>query len=702
MILKSSFFKMLKQERKTNFWYPLIVFVYFFLILEVQLLMRIQEMERWPNRYDYSIKHYFANYYLAIDSNLLMTISSCIVGCISALLVFSYIQSRKKLDMIHSLPVKRGTIFGANYMAGVSYFVFPMIIHTVLIILIASFKGCMSGHGIKDLIAFMCCQGLFYLLTYTMTILAIMLTGNFIVSILATAVLQCYSFFILLLKSELYYEFYHTAVIGHLKPVFAFSPVHMIVNMCGKFDEYRNINTGISYQIVVGYAFVILLAVLIFGTISFFLYRYRSTEAAGRAIAFPKLEPLIKCMLCIPISLFVGLLFFDFSSTSSFAWMIFGMCFSFIMFCIFMEMIFRMDVRAGLKHWYHILYNGVCVCLILAIFKMDVLGFDTYVPAREEISYISTSLDDFMYISMYGERYIQDRDISNFRMQNVKLTDDATYQFVNKLAKDSLKYSDMVNSQAALDSEEYEKLLKEEANYHPITVCYHLKNGKEEYRRYLYDLTDQASRQAVENMFNSREYKLGSMPILKNGWYKEVDSLKCYTSFSEETFTLTEAEKNQLLNAYQSDIMGLSFEEALEIRPIAMLEITYLSNSKEYYESGYQVFDSFTKTKTLLEEFGIKLVDEDFQGNISNVTITYYDYENENFPEINITDAEKIAEILEYAISYSLTNGFRYIHNDYDIDIDIEYFNELGHKNYRYMYFYNNRVPKFVLEELGL
>lgn len=700
MTSKSSFFKIVKQQHKNLFWYPLIIFVYFFIILEVQFLMRVQDIERWPARFKYNKVHYFANLFLSIDKNLCMTVSVCALGCISALLLFSYVQSRNKLDLIHSLPVKRGTIYWANYVTGVSFFCVPVFVHSFFILALASAKGCMSMHGFIDYFAFMGCELLFYLLTYSMTVVAIMLTGNFVVGILATVVLQSYSYLIGMLKNELYYEFFRSAVRGKVKPVFAFSPIDMIVKICTKMSTYRRSNSGISYQSVFGYAFVLLAAVVILGVLAYFLYRYRKTEAAGRAIAFPVVEPVIKCLLCIPVSLEVGYLFSEVASANPFPWMVFGMVFCFILFCLVMEMIFRMNIREGLKHWHHIIFNGVCTCLILVILKTDVLGYNTYVPSMEEISHIAVSLEDAMYISRWGDMSYEDMDISNYRLKHVKLEDQETYAFVSSLAKEQLHYPDEGNSAVTYDVANG----KESRNYHEITVCYYLKNGKEVYRKYLYDYARDEHKNEVARIFNSREYKLGSIPLLQEGWNLDIDRLNCEGLFMEDSFQLSENQKNELLNAYQSDIMNLTFDELVHKRPIYVMEFNYnMKNGAQGYEDGYRVYESFTKTRKCLETIGITDDWNQMPEKINSVTITYYNYEEDkdDFPSITVTEQDKMLEVIQNAVSYAMMRGGLFVSNEHELDIDVEFINEKGEKHYKYMTFFNNQVPQFVLDEFG-
>ena len=62
-------------------------------------------------------------------------------------------------------------------------------------------------------------------------------------------------------------------------------------------------NEPYYYSAFVPYVFVILIAVLLITVTGYVLYRIRSTEAAGRAIAFRRTEPVIKAMIVIPLSL---------------------------------------------------------------------------------------------------------------------------------------------------------------------------------------------------------------------------------------------------------------------------------------------------------------------------------------------------------------------------------------------------------------
>lgn len=125
-----------------------------------------------------------------------------------------------------------------------------------------------------------------------------------------------------------------------------------------------------------------------------FLYRLRPTETAGKPIAFPKAESVLKILLSIPLGICAAFYLDSLANQASNNIVIFILAIlcTFI-FAIVIEFIYTMD----LKHLFakRALLLSVSLAFgITAIYKFDLFKYDNYIP-KNEIESIAIYMEDF-------------------------------------------------------------------------------------------------------------------------------------------------------------------------------------------------------------------------------------------------------------------------------------------------------------------
>ena len=428
MTSKNLFFKLIWQDFKKRIWCPILIFLVYFLGMELRLLNYFDRMERYPSNYNYTIRHYLANEFFSPAQNYTVTYLTIIVGVVCALSGYAYLHSKKQLDTYHSMPVKREALFLSRHVSGFLMFLVPVIMHIFICLMIGVARGAFSGHGVVNAFGFFGVQILCFLLLYSITIISVCLTGNMIISILGCCVLAGYSSIIAYVGHFLYNKFFHTYLSSSSEQTMAFSPIGMILKLHWYAEEYQEMNSGFSYRCILPYSLVILLVIVVFTLVGVWLYKIRATEAAGKPIAFAITEPFIKTIVVIPVSIYSGLLIQEFANTNSFGWFIFGIIFGFLVIALVMESIFRLDIKCAFHHWKQLIFNGACLILIVVVFKYDVLGYNTYVPSEKELSGCAVSIGGLMNISLeertqrYGYKYTSALDYqSHSYVQNDNL-----------------------------------------------------------------------------------------------------------------------------------------------------------------------------------------------------------------------------------------------------------------------------------------
>lgn len=721
MTSKNLFFKLIWQDFKKRIWCPILIFLAYFLGMEIRLLNYLDRMERYPSNYDYTIQHYLANEFFTPDSNYTITYMTIIIGAVCALSGYAYLHSRKQLDTYHSMPVKREVLFFSRYISGVLMFFIPFAIHTLICLLVGMANGAFSGHGLINALGFLGIQMLGFLLMYSICIIAICLTGNLIISILGSCVLAGYSSIISVLREIMYAKFFHTYLSSYHEEMWAFSPIGMLVKLHECAEEYRKLNFGFSYRCMFSYVFVILFAIVLFTVIGVFLYKKRATEAAGKPIAFGITEPFIKAIVVIPASIYCGLLIQEIVNSNSFGWLVFGIIFGFLVVALVMEIIFRLDIKCAFHHWKQLVFNGACVALIVVIFKYDVLGYNTYVPGEKELSGCAVSIGGLMNIDLeerterYGYQYTSALD---YRFEHMNIIDNpSAMALARKAANDNLQYAEYEYYEGIEDSPEYQEIQEREAGYRDIAFQYTKSNGKKVYREYIIDISDEETLNLLAEVFLDSDYKLAAFPILTNGWKKEYSSVICTSNDFTESVKLSAERQARLFEVYQSELLDLTLEEVMNEVPIGTLSFQlkgYSKNAYGGYEEGYKIYPSFTATFELMKEYGFDFTKELAAEQTKEIVVSRYYDDEELFEEAESTEVVAVKEysnevVLEYTdeeskeallssiVNRELLRGVTYyLDMEEDEDDIVVYYDMDGVEESRSYRFYEDRKPDFI------
>lgn len=729
MTSKNLFFKRMKQDLEQRIWLPVLFFIISFLALEILLISRI---DLWQGRGNFAerMEEYLMNTFFSPNS--VFTILTIGVAVVSALSGFVYMHSARKLDVYHSLPIKREKLFAQQYVYGVLYYVVPLLVHVLISFGMCVANGFGSGRLLGQAVGFFLVQVLIFLVSYAVSCVAVSLTGNLVISVLGCCVLATYSLILsslrLLLMDKFYMTYYKTSAILDFP---AFSPIHLVLKMI----EHMNFSDWdyLNYTAHVGDYVKILLMTAVYTVIAVLLYMKRPTEAAGRTMAFPVTEPVVKTLVVLPASIVCGYIMAGIVSNSgSEGWFVFGCIFGFVIICPLMEVIFRKDVKAVLAHPLQLVFNGACVLLMLIVLQFDITGYDTYIPEEDKVESYAVYLGGMPYIySSYGSS-------TEDKLEKMEITD-------NPSARMLFEHAAEITRTVRKGDMEYSELMD---NYSDMTVRYNLKNGKTVYRSYLINSADAQIMQWLGDVADSMEYKLGAYPILTADAESNFIGIMVDYAYDSERVQLSESQMQKFLETYQRELTNLTFGEMLEEFPIAELAFlggenpggdtyalaethapsSYKALDFEYYseEGGYRIYPSFTQTLALLEEYGVSpespisaenvsficVVDDSWEVNDNNgyndkQVILSYSTELSVQEQIDEMDgeaekigAEEIEQILAAVVPGNLS-GNRYATDRIEryTDVQITY-ERNGQREYISCYFIKDCIPEFIAEDI--
>lgn len=301
MTSKISFFKLVRSEIRRMSWLTAVQLVVFGLLIPFRVILVMSQavsrlhLTEAVNRAEI----FYGNVGFNLTENTVMILGA---GILCALCGFYYMYSSAKLDFYHSLSLKREKLFAVKYVSSVLTFVIAYLSSQLLAILLGGFFGVLNA-GIVLEVAVASLQGILYFLcSYSGTLLAMMLTGNMLTAVLAVGVLGLYLPMLRVIELMCRRIFLETS----LDNWFWFSRADQIRYtspwaFC--LVQKAGLRGGLSgnWPSMAGF-FQVLGITLVFMAISLALYHIRKTESAGNALSFKKTEGAIKLLLTIPAS----------------------------------------------------------------------------------------------------------------------------------------------------------------------------------------------------------------------------------------------------------------------------------------------------------------------------------------------------------------------------------------------------------------
>lgn len=676
MTSKNLFFKLLRESSKRSIWIYALAILGFLFVLPIATLISVEAKIAYMKFNMYDMNVLMDTFEGFVGNNKLVTGITIIGAIICASSHFFYVSSKKQVDFYHSIPVKREVLFGAKYVCGLLNYVIPYVIMLVITLLIGMSKGVCTSDSIAVAWKGFGMQFLGFLLIYHTTIVAIMLTGNFIVSLLAMGVLGFYGmivtslfqgYCVMFFKS--YYLQYQDAFIGRLV-----SPLMAYLYL---------LSEKASPLFFVG-AIVAAMLLLAAGV---FLYRIRPSEAAGGAMVFRKTEAPIKIALVVLASLSIGLFFQTITYSDSYGWLIFGLIIGLLLSHAVVEMIYRMDFRGGFTRPLHLVVSGGIVAVFALCMYLDVFGYDTYLPEESEISYSAVAVYgadsvDYFYI-MDEDGIYQNIDRDMYLLENMKLTNTSE---VLDLAENGIAFLGL--------NEENEKQ-ESRISTSNVVIQYTLTNGRTICREYT--VPQEEAQDFYKQVFGQMEWKEAMYPILnRNASY--------YCKASIDTVSDSEAvsntEKEELIQAYQQDVKEATFETLKGTVPIAMLNVEIDSGDGGQIPIGYYIYDSYANTIAWMKEHNLPTEYKVDVTDIASINISNYMYwdESEEDDGITYTDPEQIEQIMQAAVISNCIWGSTLLTPVEDSIYITPIYNSYEDNN-KYL-FLEGKVPDFVTQDL--
>ena len=630
----------------------------------------------------------------------MLTLITVIAAIVLAMSCFKHLHSSRMTDCYHALPVKRELLFASQYLAGVVIYLATYLLGILAMLLVLMWKGILVKYLLANVFYGYLMFALMFLLIYTITVLAVELTGKLIISVLGTLYLNFYALIVYGLFMSLGELFFSTYSSRSAENVFhvtqwlaPFSrlyknfelmdqrPKDCIFRMSDHIwnDQPQLLSrlegtTMVVTPLPAGVLLGTLAMIVVLLVISVVLFKKRRSESAGSAMAFSISRPIVKFLTVLPAGTGIGIFFYMINSERSLGWLFFGTVCGALIVCCAMEVIYQADIRAMFRKKWDLLVGVVLSLLLTCFFRFDWGGYDRYLPEKEDLKGVS--------ILFSFEDWASRWDLSSPKLDynwDYQLTEECYYDMdvlyplleylTEHISEEEVAKPGYyaVTSEVAYGSYKYDSVYV--SSWYTLDVTYRLKNGKEVHRDYTLDLSDSKLRELVSAVYESEEYKEMLYAIYHEEVMDCLAGLSMQGYFDSVKYTDTKASR-EFLEIYKEEFKGLTFDEVLENQSVYCIGFLIdpdkrITSEDDYYHMEtleYPVYASFTKTIAWLEEHMQLELEQDFIDGIQRMYI--YDNVTGNSYELKRSkDAELIAALSKYLVEenqFMIYDGYRY------------------------------------------
>lgn len=644
MTSRVSFYKVMREDMRHKTWMLALSCLASFLAMPVLFLLL--ESAEWEHRIEYILQttskieaykiecvQLFFGEVLPITAGIVLVVGALIVG----LFGFCHVFSKKMTDLYQSLPIRKRDLFFAQYVNGFLIWFIPMFLCAVLC---AIFAAVFLGNGenwllyvVKPLWNGIGSYLLSFLIVYHVVILAVMLSGNILNTLINGTILNFFVLFGYMMLESFHCYFFDTHYSMFEEQILKLLWTSPIASSVYQLVLFATESVGVS---VVGkHLFVII--VLFFA--GFYLYVKRPSELAEQGMKYQTLQVIWKTGMTIWCGMAGWLLFT--SITDTLAWQIFGAVLAGILCYGTLDMIFHMDFKAFFAHKISLCISVACSILIGFYFTFDWGGYDTYLPKQSEIKEIGICIDG-IGITWNGDAY-----------DGVLTT---------KYRLDHMSYADPEVAYALLKEMTTEENRPKQDGYSAsIYVKVTQNNGKTYYRQYrIFDYEEDL----VTPILLDESY------IKSNVWIPQavIDGVSeagiQKSLYLEGGYSMDTIEEEQiireLMEAYNQDM--LEHPNLFIYQNDKNLVSFRYRNSSPYMYLYFDCYESMEHMQAVLEKYDIQLYKIKAE-DVENITILSYVKEKDALQEVfGFIDSDQDTmqtETVEEASTWEFIEGYQ-------------------------------------------
>ncbi|GEM_PF-922743 len=577
----------------------------------------------------------------------------CILAVVLSMQGFAWLHNRREIDFFESQPVSRSKRFAAVYVSSVLIF--------VLSYAIALLIGLLAALGMQSLTTELLLEALYtflrcfilYLGMFSVAALAMMLTGNIIIALLANGFLLAYEFFMRLLLTG-----YSAALFPLVasEDAFSYPKLSPICWYIVGTDKYPGTTVG-SYKGTLSLIELkgwiaaaapadvkgLLLAIAV-TILAFCAYRVRKNESAGTAVVFRPVRIAVKIMTAVLISLAAALLTIEIlggTRTKTFAAAILMMALAVVVISGIMEIIYTYNFKAAFRHIPE-MAAGILISLgIFGFYAMDPAGINRYVPELSELQSVAMYPRYNLTSDQMDADGLSSQKESDWFADRMQLPDP---EAALELARTGMQYTMDHN---------YVRSNVYDVNGYNMQIVYTLKNGKRVSR--VFSLPGDVNASLMDRIVGSREYQNAMYQLSEDEMsFHPGDTWTVSLSYQSNTsdykdIRLDREALARLREAYLKDLEMYNFTFAHDHYVDGQIHLEY--QDSEYTEGTnwdqqhqadlyIEVYPEYENTIAVLKELGVYRKNQPELADIAYAQVVSYSKEgDQELKELGISEA---------------------------------------------------------------
>lgn len=706
MTSKNLYFRLMKEDLKSRLWAAALIGLVFFFQFPVVAAMSAGRLKE-SSDYGKAVLRYGENMQTLVSFSFGFTVFLVmVIALICGMSSFSYLNSKKKVDFYHALPVKRETLYVANFLNGILIMAVPYAVMLGIGVVIAISNGAnasmmwstaLSGYGLSMV---------YYFLLYSMVIIAVMLAGNLVISFLGVVVFCSFMPMATTITLAYFSEFFHTFSYwmyeGIAETGIRLSPFAEYIWQVGKYSQAMEGYLS-GYKLFPS-VIISLLVSAVLAVLGGILYKKRPSEAAGKAMAFAISKPIIRIAITMLSAMGMGLFFWSMQSHTG--WAIFGILWGAVIAHCVIEIIYHFDFKKLFANYLQLAGCVVVAFLLLIIFRYDCFGYDRYIPAESKVKEAAVNTAVLNDWTSYGQA-VENNDGS------ISWESSGSQRYVFAHMK-GLSISDArALAEIGVEWMSDDQVEADYQNYTGVDIQYTLKSGRKVYRSY--NIPVEPNQEILETMYKRPEYKNGTYPVLSATPEQVVQVVYREMGKDKHLRQLTEADKAELLQVYQEDFRELTMATMQQEMPVGLIRFadaietevyrTLSEDDAGYYNyysvesrNYYPVYSSFHNTIAILGKHGIIPGDVAEQLEVSGIRIVNYSKTDDNYNPMDlfIYEPEEIERMKSVLAPANMQHYNSLIPMENNLEVEMTYKDADGYDQSIMMIFFKNQIPEYV------
>lgn len=551
---------------------------------------------------------------------------SAVLAVIIAIQGYSYLFSKRKVDMYYAVPVSMKRRFFTIYFNGIAILAVPMLLGAAVTVGMSLIKGaqldCLYGRFFAMVLIIL----LFSIGIYDLSVLAVMLTGNLFMAVSMSALLIFYVDIIGLLIEDYAADYWSTYLTVFDEESKGISPMG-IAGYASEIIGNASYDSAFFVKTMLFAALKLLIWIVAAFIPAYINYRKRPAEAAGRSVVFYSNQLFIKLAAVVPGALFFGA-WMNVISEGNKALVIITLILSTVFIGMLLEIAFNMEFKSAFRHWGSIVTCLILTGFIFAIFRYDIFGYDRYVPETDEIeSYAvlnsNSYYTDVLDIDDNGQALDTYVDSTQYAKEHMKLTD--TDAIVSLAQKGISTGEDNMENPLAL------------------SVYYRLKSGRDVSRTVWIDLSDESNDDLLNRIIGPAYYKEGIWQAMTMDVPDNLNVMNIYYSNSMSDWLLNITDADRIIELWREDMSKYDYDRVRYDDEQGYITIT-MSNWLTWTLPVYACFDNINGF--LADEYDFKDEKLPLEA-IESIEITGYDDYGDNVYDVTIDDPQSLSEVYD-------------------------------------------------------